>query len=106
MKLNGQAKIDFEKWYGVNVEFVGEVLYLEEFYILPGSMKYGVLVNWFDSVGIEIIMKEIRSSAPNTNTIYRAVINDSINTGSWKNSRPEARTAAITKATELYNNRK
>ena len=109
MELTGKAKVDFEKWFDDTHKHTmllwGESVENTGFYELTDSMKYGVYVDWFDSVGVEIIMKEVRSSTPNTNTIYRAVINGSINTGSWKKSRPEARTAAITKATELYNNR-
>ena len=105
MTVNGKAKVDFEKWYGVNVEFVGEVLYLEEFYILPGSMKYGVYVDWFDSVGIHI---EINFRSWENSWQFELGTND--NNPNYRhfsiNTRPEARTAAITKATELYNNRK
>jgi len=53
MELTGQCKEAFEKWYADNVEFTGEVLYLEEFYILPPSMKYGVYVDFFNTLKYE-----------------------------------------------------
>jgi len=60
--LKGQAREDFEKWFISYIDKQlahnrdewneGEEL-LSNFYELPFSMQYGVLVDWFDSVGID-----------------------------------------------------
>jgi hypothetical protein len=60
--LKGQAKKDFEKWVR-QAELITDFTFLPwikdnnlgiQFYSLPFSMQYGVLVDWFNSVGIEI----------------------------------------------------
>ena len=107
MKLKGQAKEDFEKWLDSIKEVVIKntstlcATFPYNFYQLSPSMKYGVYVDWFDSVGIQVngtgwLMFTFSIS-------YEDVSVKRIK-GEAYNSRPEARTAAIQKANEIYNN--
>ncbi len=50
--MNGQAKIDFEIWYSVKF-FNGEFkLTIEDFNMLNSSFKWGVYLDWFESIGM------------------------------------------------------
>ena len=115
MKLTGQCRKDFDKWIStdfeldenpitINTPYEGdiEVHVSDNFDILPNSMQYGVYVDFFDSVGIKISIRNISDA-------YWFVINN-VNTEGKKDryegrymSRPEARTKAIEKANEIYN---
>ena len=92
MKLTGKCKEDFEKWYES----------LEDFYhldIMPENMVYGVYVDFFDSVGIDIrILENNVSSILNTNGFSQDRKYDYSN-----ETRQEAREQAILKANEIYN---
>lgn len=103
MNLNGQCKEDFENWF--NEEQVFELGDINNgFYGMQFSCQYGVLVDYFDSVGIFCEDRRYMASTmswvvkyPNFNGIqdrYDGLIK----------TRPEARKAAIEKANELYNN--
>ena len=116
MKLKGQAKEDFEFWWQQKPKGERGIWYkgscetfdfgfgLEHFYRCSDSMQYGVYVDWFDSVGISLFT-------------YSHFINDNQYYFEWailsgkhfvkrqcEDSRLEARTAAIEKANEIYNN--
>ena len=65
MKLTGQCKIDFEKWYdnkffpskmmGQSVSIIDKgKLSIQRFYSLDSSMQYGVIVDFFDANDIII----------------------------------------------------
>lgn len=106
MKLTGKCKEGFEKWYNDYsnkiLEGVTWVIIKDVFYKLPPSMKYGVYVDFFDSVGIEINI-ELKGSE------FDYSIKENKN-GSllfteydWSETRHEARTKAIEKANEIYN---
>ena len=74
---------------------------MKDFYDFDLSMRYGVLENFFDSVGIEIQMQL-------DGKWWDIFINDDlVNTINAErhelNSRPEARAKAIKKANEIYN---
>jgi hypothetical protein len=102
MELTGKCKEDFEKWYELNYETIGlRSFYLAGFYEQPETMQYGVYVDFFDSVKMNIIIER------RTQNLYLFVIYFSNYYGSGdipnKQTRPEARTAAIEKANELYN---
>ncbi len=109
MKLTGKSLIDFEKWYlnrkgnDVKRDVQNRLNYLV-FLSSEDAMKYGVYVDWFDSVGIEITIHN------NFKGIYKfgyKVMNMSCYGMPNKHeTRPEARTAAIQKANENYNNLK
>ena len=104
MKLTGKCKEDFENW-----------LYKQDWYdtldyggnnanmwvYSPYSMQYGVYVDFFDSVGILVNVKRNQNG-------YFSQVNGMT---TWKKqttirgdkTRPEARTKAIEKANEIYN---
>ena len=115
MMLNSQCKEDFEKWYSneyvskPNVynncfDLISGENILEPFYKLPLSMQYGCYVDFFDSVGIDLAIfksKKIHRTEYMMG-VYDVYLNSSIHSP-WQ-SLTEARTEAIKKANEIYNN--
>ena len=110
MKLTGKCKEDFEKWYikqGLNFNVVTDVEGNKDTYYFPisyfndypKSMQYGVYVDFFDSVGINI---EITNDNKHIKTFW-VDVNAKETDDIELNSRSEARTAAIEKANEIYN---
>ena len=109
MKLTGKCKDDFEKYmYGRKVvsltrqDFISKKVYtITHFYNLPESMQYGVYVDFFDSVDMDIVIERRR------NDLFLFVIYLQYQYGSGiipdKQKRPEARARAIEKANEIYN---
>lgn len=104
MKLTGKCKEDFEMWYSYHIySETHHVFGILLFYKLPFSMQYGVYVDFFDSVGVTIsndsceFTNEFEAVFYQFNTCVNGV-----NYG-WKMSRHEARTKAIEKANEIYN---
>ncbi|WP_271729995.1 hypothetical protein [Aquimarina algiphila] len=119
MKLTGEAKKDFEEWLikdnkpsYVGFEEIGfvrhNVFSPVYFYDLPESMQWGVYQDWFDSTGVSIsdwgLVLTKESIAWHCSILYECKI-VSVSKGRFFNSRQEARTAAIEKANEIYNNR-
>ena len=104
MKLKGKAKEDFEKWYRESIEFNGEVIYLEEFEVLPPSMQYGVYVDWLDSCGINCSITPYLANGGRRFT-SNSWGNFNLDSASIHKTRQEARAKAIEKATEIYNNK-
>ena len=95
--LTGQAEIDFEKWHKRTHNHE-----VEYFKLYIDSMQYGVLVDWFDSVGIYVDVRHNEVSRKFYYTISTKPMRDDI----WckpELPRPEARTQAIIKANEIYN---
>lgn len=105
MKLTGKAKEDFEKWLKENHSNIGFTgIVATNFKKLPNSCKYGVFVDWFDSV--DLFFTDLAYEVPSGDYYY-----------SWEiigfygvfynetkyNTRPESRKAAIEKANEIYN---
>ena len=101
MKLTGQCKIDFEKWYLKLVEDLREdyhgyhkSIVLSKFYREIPSMQYGVIVDFFDANDIII---EITLEA-----YYQVHINKS-----WQKNNSdtlhEAREKAVEAANNIYN---
>jgi hypothetical protein len=107
MKLTGKCREDFEKYFILNLyqdriqhtAFSHRYDILEAFYTQPQSMQYGVYVDFFDSVGINI---EITNDNKDIKTFW-VDINAKETDDVELNSRPEARTAAVEKANELRN---
>ena len=108
--LVGQAKKDFEKWVSKNVKHYTvkkpkfgvktmEFEFNSEFYVLPPSMQYGVIVDWFDSVGIDIYFHcdETLIIFDNGEPVDLPFIQ--------YETRHQARQEAINKAVEIYNER-
>jgi len=107
MELTGKCKKDFKKWY------LETFIYLKHnigknlpspnrFHRTVESMQYGVYVDFFDSVGIRISIRNIGNS-------YWYVINHPNTLGlkdrheSKFTERPKARDEAVEKANEIYN---
>ena len=112
MNLTDKSLEQFDKWYiKTECQDIPPQLYKTElglFYnTLTDSMKYGVLVDFFDSVRIEIRLKHIINLSrwmyvlEDENGVH---LNDYMK-NSKCNSRLEARAKAIEKANEIYNNR-
>ena len=70
------------------------------FYILPDVIKYGVFVDFFDSVGIHIEISECDGWSFTCDSKGF----DNYNSEWDFKTRQEARTAAIEKANKIYNN--
>ena len=98
MVLGGKAKKEFDMWLNTIpksiVKNAGDVYlcmtFPYNFNQLSDSMKFGVLVDWFDSIGIDIIliMLNLRIfTEPDTSTLELL------------------RKEAIKKAVEIFNNK-
>ena len=115
MELTGKCKEDFEKWYEpplpADANGWDKALYgdkVAEIYRLPKSMRYGVYVDFFDSVGIYIDL-EIHAEPTMSGLIFKSIRPNILSNGRFYTvgasfrERPIARTEAIKKANELYN---
>ncbi len=112
MKLTDRTKKEFEEWkhnlYNkwVHDDKKGYENYgYSKFNELPPSMQYGVLVDYFDSVGIHVEISLLSYKAELVGKEYNWWIGEksgSVNdfTGT---SRQKARTKAIEKANEIRN---
>ena len=109
MELTGAAKEAFEKWYNhkYNSVVIGvfDRIPLDKYYLLPDSMKWGVYVDWFDSVGLII---DMTYSQYEVNGFWFGVFKgkyyEFVEFDSNDVTRHEARTEAIKKGDELFNN--
>jgi hypothetical protein len=108
MELTGKAKEQFEKWYSDTVISQHKDYYTDMDYFTP-SMRYGVYVDFFDSVGITITIDPNwdydvfgKGSGMITYQYYVYFEQETAKCEEFK-TRPEARTAAITKADEILN---
>ncbi len=108
MKLTGKALNDFEKWYRKEyckphwILRIFTWLSLRAFYVDTLSEQFGVLEDWFDSVGMQLYIKPISSKEW---SVYIDDFGHHILTSYLvKSTRSEARTAAIEKANDIYNN--
>ena len=105
MKLTGKCKEEFEKWYNEVQKYN-----IGWFYRLQSEYQYGVLVDYFDSVGLPITIGvyTIRINEAK-DWCFQIVGNKHSNQNKlisferFYNTRPEARTEAIKKANELRN---
>ena len=106
MKLTGKCKEDFEKWFREQQVLKLDSSYTEVvFILLSDSMKYGVYVDWFDSVGINVnVGGKIGGS---WNLLFLIEIYDShreiVYDYKLFKTRQEARDKAIEKANEIRN---
>lgn len=114
--LKGKAKEDFEKWVYKNVKHyitkkpkfgvnTMEFEFNSEFYILPFSMQYGVLVDWFDSVGIHIHINMDEYGFDMGETIHECSVMINFSCFGEELTRPQARQKAIEQAMDHYNNK-
>ena len=126
MKLTGKCREDFEKWFMSSDVFNLNFLHLQNiqvfdrtkhFYKYPNSMQYGVYVDFFDSVDINITEiphweKGIKYFRIGLHILKGGFI-DSLFIRPKENrfkfveftSRPQARNAAIEKANEIHNSK-
>ena len=111
MKLTGKAKEDFEKWLDSNDEIQDTAnrdslmhhwLTFKGFGSLAKSMQYGVYVDWFDSVGVNISLQSFYY-ADLDSFRYWVSIRDILKHKYLLDTRQEARLKAIEKANEIYN---
>ena len=109
--MEGKAKIDFEKW--VRINWAGEWMIqpsaahqilcdlTNHLNKLPPSMKFGVIQDFFDSVGIYVSF-EIHHELEDGFVVSIGAAQP------WRKNfytREKAREAAIKKACEIYNER-
>ena len=104
--LEGQVKIAFANWYNSNREYSKNLpVTLNGFRRLHLSLQFGVYVDFFDSVGIEIMTPKksalIWSWHIRDNSIIKRINSTLIFT-----SANEAQSAALTKASQIFNERK
>ena len=119
MKLTGQCKEDFEKWRSekyqeCDLELSHDIFPFNWllFNTVPFEMQYGVLVDFFDSVGLNIYVSPGRYgeyySTKNMQDYHARVLEKRFNfiheIGVFNKSH-EAREEAIKAANNLYNNK-
>ena len=107
MELTGAAKEAFEKWYLFTYlnrskaqTDISHVL-MFEFNGKKDSEKWGVYVDWFDSVGYHL---SITFDGFDEFGWEVDMFKETITCPLWMDTRPEARTEAIKKGDELFNN--
>lgn len=115
MELTGQCRVAFEGWYKDNIQTIEFTIdedgnkeqykiWVNQLHEHPNSMKYGVYVDFFDSVGISVDVEYLGDGLFGmiwTTTDHKLPCGRT----HGFDSRPEARTAAIQKANEIYNER-
>ena len=100
MKLTGKCKEDFKNYL---LNDITDFSYKYNYFInLQDSMQYGVYEDFFDSVNlfIEVIVVDVNDFSFQ---IFKKESAKVLSVGSVFNIRSEARTAAIEKANEIYN---
>ena len=104
MKLTDKAKVDFEKWFRANTSYWNisrtQADLIDWYNSFPDSCKYGVYVDWFDSRNLFI---ELCYTEDWGYEVSHSETEDSIVDWGF-DTRHEARTKAIRKANEIYNN--
>jgi len=117
MRLTGKSLKDFKKWldneFDVDEQPIRfyqdhadvETYASEHFEILPFSMQYGVLVDWFFSVSYPININLIEYGFDADKTIYKCEVTIGFRDVGFFENNTQARQKAIEKANEIYNNR-
>ena len=95
MILTGKAKGDFVKW--VYSEYDYKYEHLKDFY--PLHLLDGLIIEWFDSVGIYVDVNKWSLSFWRSSIYYPYLKS----LGCGFSTRQEATTEAIIKANEIYN---
>lgn len=100
--MKDKFKEDFKKWFYKNLTLKYTFDLEHWFPYLPFSMRYGILVDFFDSVGVFILInKQFDLEVYDFNIDNGTDFYES-ETFEFK-TRHEARTEAIKKAKEIYN---
>jgi len=105
MRLTGKCKVDFEKWRISKKDSYLKHCFFEE--LMP-SMRYGVYLDFFDSVGMMIELQlhvNPTMQGGSFKCIRPAIFSDGRfhNVGASFGTRERARAASIKKANEIYN---
>lgn len=102
MELTGKCATEFMYWYVKSMNI--HKLTLVQFRNMPDNVQWGVYVDFFDSVGLHIIIERMEV-ASDYKAFASVVINEETKTDSEfvSLSRQEVRKEAIIKACELYN---
>ncbi|MBD0822630.1 hypothetical protein [Aestuariibaculum marinum] len=103
MDLTGKCKKDFEKWYNEEYFFGVELAFIEIDSLTKLSMQFGVYVDFFDSVGINITLYQLDFQTWFGYSISHFEKLIKHERGIWR--RNQARTESIIKANEIYNSR-
>jgi hypothetical protein len=117
MILTGKCLQDFSIWYLHKEEYSNYQIiepYQEEvniglyFYEMPKSMQYGVYVDFFDSVGFELLVERSVDDDLNfINAFDWVVLNiengNNYGGGEISDTREDARHEAVKLANEIYN---
>jgi len=117
MELTGKCKEEFIEWYDESIEAdtdmcmeCGGHISTNGFENIPDSMRYGVLVDYFDSVeicfGVAIYTIRINETKDWCYQIMgskHTTQNNEIAFERFLKTRPKARTKAIEKANEIRN---
>lgn len=104
--MNGQAKIDFEKWVFKNYKQYSGNYHnrkLSIFTDLTPQMTNALIIEWFDSIGIIITINYWTEASY---TISNKNGGKDLYSGLCGKTRQEATEKAIEKAVEIYNNLK
>lgn len=105
MELTDKTKEQFEAWYDKtykNRSGLYSITIVSVFNNLPDSMKFGVYVDYFDSVGIEIHIRAGYEDG-NSDIVSEWLYGMEGVIFGYSKTRPEARIAAIEKANEIQN---
>lgn len=102
MILTGKCKEDFDNWYKGVKNPNGHWYALTNFYGLVDSMKYGIYVDFFDSVSIIVHSGKTLEHSYGSFNWYATTTLKHYQSRITK-TRQEARTKAIEKANEIYN---
>mgnify|MGYP003640428115 CR=1 FL=1 len=107
--LEGKSKKDFRDYYiqteGLQTKTIeSQRLELLLFYAMSESKQYGVLVDWFDSVGVDIELLIDYNIHTNILKGFFYDISENNCSKTFK-TRPQARQQAIKKANQIYNER-
>ena len=113
MILTGETKEDFERWLHSNDVLIKEGIYdatylTDVFEELPLNLRYALIIEWFDSVGIYISINyvDFYDELRNDTGFETYVTNKGLSVKFRSvSSRQEALTEAIKKANEIYNSK-
>lgn len=56
MELTGKCKTAFENYISYDLVQAGYIKAIDEFYLFPHCMRFGVFVRFFDSIGYTIVI--------------------------------------------------
>ena len=102
--LTDKAKKDFIKFVVKNKNISTLVYLLIKFNILPFSILYGLITDFFDENKIHVFSQPGIFQETGWRCYYNSITGEKLNMQAW-DSRKDARISGITKANKLYNDR-